>query len=90
MAAELHAEIAQLRSELESTRAVAARLAGAAARRRRTDHSGLVPVRRPGDLGTDERAVQRDGQPRGDQTGRSSPRTARRQLTGLSTLSPGR
>ena len=42
--AELHAEVAQLRVELESTRAVAARLAGL----RRTDsdnRSGLVPVR---------------------------------------------
>jgi MerR family transcriptional regulator/heat shock protein HspR len=42
--AELHAEVAQLRVELESTRAVAARLAEL----RRTGHdspSGLVPVR---------------------------------------------
>jgi len=42
--AELHAELAQLRVELESTRAVAARLAEL----RRTGHdtpSGLVPVR---------------------------------------------
>ncbi len=42
--AELHAEIAQLRVELESTRAVAARLAEL--RRSGTDtRSGLVPVR---------------------------------------------
>ncbi len=42
--AELHAEIAQLRVELESTRAVAARLAGL--RRGGSDtRSGLVPVR---------------------------------------------
>ena len=42
--AELHAELAQLRMELESTRAVAARLAGL--RRSRDDNrSGLVPVR---------------------------------------------
>ena len=42
--AELHAEIAQLRMELESTRAVAARLAEL--RRGGTDtRSGLVPVR---------------------------------------------
>jgi MerR family transcriptional regulator/heat shock protein HspR len=41
---ELHAEIAQLRVELESTRAVAARLAEL--RRSGTDsRSGLVPVR---------------------------------------------
>src|SRR5689334_25019872 len=44
LVAELHAEVAQLRVELESTRAVAARLAEL----RRTGHdtpSGLVPVR---------------------------------------------
>jgi MerR family transcriptional regulator/heat shock protein HspR len=42
--AELHAELAQLRVELESTRAVAARLAGL--RRTGSDNrSGLVPVR---------------------------------------------
>jgi MerR family transcriptional regulator, heat shock protein HspR len=42
--AELHAELAQLRVELESTRAVAARLAGM--RRGGTDSNpGLVPVR---------------------------------------------
>jgi MerR family transcriptional regulator/heat shock protein HspR len=42
--AELHAELAQLRVELESTRAVAARLAGL--RRSRDDsRPGLVPVR---------------------------------------------
>jgi len=43
--AELHAEVGQLRAELESTRAVAARLANL----RRSgggDQSGLVPVRR--------------------------------------------
>ena len=43
--AELHAEVAQLRAELESTRAVAARLASL--RRSGGDvQSGLVPVRR--------------------------------------------
>jgi MerR family transcriptional regulator/heat shock protein HspR len=42
--AELHAEIAQLRVELESTRAVAARLAGLL--RGRSQNSQLVPVRR--------------------------------------------
>jgi MerR family transcriptional regulator/heat shock protein HspR len=43
--AELHAEVAQLRAELESTRAVAARLAGL--RRGGGDtEPGLVPVRR--------------------------------------------
>jgi MerR family transcriptional regulator, heat shock protein HspR len=42
--AELHAEIAQLRSELESTRAVAARLAGLL--RSRSKGADLVPVRR--------------------------------------------
>ena len=45
LVAELHAEVAQLRVELESTRAVAARLAGL--RRRGSDNDpGLVPVRR--------------------------------------------
>ena len=44
LVAELHAEVAQLRVELESTRAVAARLAGL--RRTGSDNrSGLVPVR---------------------------------------------
>jgi MerR family transcriptional regulator/heat shock protein HspR len=42
--AELNAEIAQLRAELESTRAVAARLAGLL--RNRNQNSQLVPVRR--------------------------------------------
>lgn len=41
---ELHAEIAQLRAELESTRAVAARLAGLL--RSRNKGTDLVPVRR--------------------------------------------
>jgi len=47
MLAEMHAEISQLRTELESTRAVAARLA--ALLRTRTQGGGaLVPVRNPG------------------------------------------
>jgi MerR family transcriptional regulator, heat shock protein HspR len=44
--ADLHAEISQLRAELESTRAVAARLASLA--RGRADGAALVPVRPPG------------------------------------------
>jgi MerR family transcriptional regulator/heat shock protein HspR len=48
--AELHAELAQLRMELESTRAVAARLAelrrsGTETRSGREGRQGLVPVR---------------------------------------------
>jgi len=43
---EMHAEISQLRNELESTRAVAARLAGLL--RSRSDHAALVPVRGAG------------------------------------------
>jgi MerR family transcriptional regulator, heat shock protein HspR len=43
--AELHEEISQLRAELESTRAVAARLA--ALLRTRTEGGTLVPVRAP-------------------------------------------
>ena len=43
--AEMHAEITQLRAELESTRAVAARLAGLL--RSRSRGAALVPVRRP-------------------------------------------
>lgn len=43
LVAEMHAEISQLRSELESTRAVAARLANLA--RGRQDGASLVPVR---------------------------------------------
>jgi MerR family transcriptional regulator, heat shock protein HspR len=42
--AELHGEITQLRAELESTRAVAARLAGLL--RGRNENAALVPVRR--------------------------------------------
>ena len=41
--AEMHAEITQLRAELESTRAVAARLAGLL--RSRNEGAALVPVR---------------------------------------------
>jgi MerR family transcriptional regulator/heat shock protein HspR len=44
--AEMHAEISQLRAELESTRAVAARLAGLL--RSRSRGGALVPVHRPG------------------------------------------
>jgi MerR family transcriptional regulator, heat shock protein HspR len=44
--AELHAEISQLRAELESTRAVAARLAGLL--RSRNSSADLVPVRPSG------------------------------------------
>ncbi len=46
MLAEMHAEISQLRAELESTRAVAARLA--ALLRTRTEGGALVPVRPQG------------------------------------------
>jgi MerR family transcriptional regulator/heat shock protein HspR len=46
VAAELHAEVAQLRAELESTRAVAARLAELRRSRRTPDPAAaLVPVR---------------------------------------------
>lgn len=45
LVAELTAEVGQLRAELESTRAVAARLASLA--RGRTDGAALVPVRPP-------------------------------------------
>jgi MerR family transcriptional regulator, heat shock protein HspR len=44
--AELHAEVAQLRAELESTRAVAARLANLRRSGSDDNQSGLVPVRR--------------------------------------------
>jgi len=44
LVAELHEEITQLRAELESTRAVAARLAGLL--RGRNENATLVPVRR--------------------------------------------
>jgi MerR family transcriptional regulator, heat shock protein HspR len=46
LVAEMHAEISQLRAELESTRAVAARLANLA--RSRRDGATLVPVRHTG------------------------------------------
>ena len=45
MAAELHAEVAQLRDELESTRAVAARLAELRRSRTSDPAATLVPVR---------------------------------------------
>ena len=48
--AELHAEITQLRAELESTRAVAARLASLL--RKRNESAALVPVRRSDTLVT--------------------------------------
>jgi MerR family transcriptional regulator, heat shock protein HspR len=55
LVAEMHAEVSQLRSELESTRAVAARLASLV--RSRADGAALVPVRHgnqapPGPAGT--------------------------------------
>jgi MerR family transcriptional regulator/heat shock protein HspR len=56
MLAEMHAEISQLRAELESTRAVAARLA--ALLRTKSGGGALVPVRghgiRPGEPGAQE------------------------------------
>jgi MerR family transcriptional regulator, heat shock protein HspR len=52
--AEMHAEINQLRSELESTRAVAARLANLV--RGRPDRAALVPVRH-GTQGQQQRPV---------------------------------
>jgi MerR family transcriptional regulator, heat shock protein HspR len=45
MAAGLHAEVAQLRAELESTRAVAARLAGLRRSAQADPAAALVPVR---------------------------------------------
>ncbi len=65
--AELHAELAQLRMELESTRAVAARLAEL--RRTGSDNrSGLVPVRSARVAVWEPMAGQsgETGQPRGD------------------------
>ena len=44
--AEMHAEVSQLRAELESTRSVAARLAALV--RGKADGAALVPVRPPG------------------------------------------
>jgi MerR family transcriptional regulator/heat shock protein HspR len=58
MLAEMHAEISQLRAELESTRAVAARLA--ALLRNRTEGGALVPVHNAG---------SRTGRPAADATG---------------------
>jgi MerR family transcriptional regulator, heat shock protein HspR len=48
--AEMHAEISQLRVELESTRAVAARLAGLL--RSRSGRGALVPIHGPGTSAT--------------------------------------
>jgi MerR family transcriptional regulator/heat shock protein HspR len=50
--AEMHAEISQLREELESTRAVAARLASLL--RTKTEGGALVPVRSPGSRASEE------------------------------------
>ena len=55
--AEMHAQISQLRAELESTRAVAARLA--ALLRTRTGGGTLVPVRTPGTRPGEPRAEER-------------------------------
>jgi MerR family transcriptional regulator, heat shock protein HspR len=54
--AELHEEISQLRAELESTRAVAARLA--ALLRSRTEGGTLVPVRTSGARSSDTAAQE--------------------------------
>jgi MerR family transcriptional regulator, heat shock protein HspR len=54
--AELHAEINQLRAELESTRAVAARLASLL--RTRTEGGELVPVRSSGTRGGEAAAQE--------------------------------
>jgi MerR family transcriptional regulator/heat shock protein HspR len=59
MLAELHAEITQLRVELESTRAVAARLAGLL--RSQTGGGALVPVRRTGAASGGTAASRPDG-----------------------------
>jgi len=56
--AEMHAEIGQLRAELESTRAVAARLAAMV--RGRADGAALVPVR-PGTPGQQTGRSSQDG-----------------------------
>lgn len=64
--AELHAEIAQLRAELESTRAVAARLAGLL--RRRNRDAGLVPVRRS-DVSVTSQPPARTARSREDRSG---------------------
>jgi MerR family transcriptional regulator, heat shock protein HspR len=66
--AELHAEVAQLRAELESTRAVAARLANLRRSGGDDDQSGLVPVRRGARVAVWEPIAgsSASGQPRGD------------------------
>jgi len=56
LVAELHEEITQLRAELESTRAVAARLAGLL--RGRNENAALVPVRHSDAPFTAQRADQ--------------------------------
>jgi MerR family transcriptional regulator/heat shock protein HspR len=56
MLAEMHAEISQLRAELESTRAVAARLASLL--RDKSEGGALVPVRRDGGNRADRPAGQ--------------------------------
>jgi MerR family transcriptional regulator, heat shock protein HspR len=71
--AELHDEITQLRAELESTRAVAARLAGLL--RGRNENATLVPVRRSDVPFTAQPADQpRSGEaePRAEDAGRAA------------------
>ena len=74
MAAELHAEVARLREELESTRAVAARLAELRRSRTPDPAAALVPVRSSGRVtfwqtaATSAAPQQPTGQP-GDQHG---------------------
>jgi MerR family transcriptional regulator, heat shock protein HspR len=66
MAAELHAEVAQLRAELESTRAVAARLAELRRTRTVDPAAALVPVRT-----TTRVTFWQPASPAGDQQGKS-------------------
>ena len=61
MLAEMTAEIAQLRAELESTRAVAARLAGLV--RNRAAGAQLVPVRNLGSSGAPAGSAPQQGPP---------------------------
>jgi MerR family transcriptional regulator/heat shock protein HspR len=66
MAAELHAEVAQLRAELESTRAVAARLAELHRGAKADPAATLVPVR-----ATTRVTFWQPASSRGDQQGKS-------------------
>ncbi len=81
--AEMHAELSQLRNELESTRAVAARLAGLL--RSRPDQAALVPVRgagTPAAASPADRGRPAAGRPESGRSGQDQPAADRPSAAG--------